>query len=78
MAQTRYPENADAIARSGMQLAKIEVRRRPHVLLVDDDIGVKKIFFRRFANGGAGLLYAADALRGYWKARRVADHCMRT
>ncbi len=74
------PEKADAITRSGTQPAKLEVRERPRVLLVDDDISVKKLFFRRFENLGVELLYSPDAPRGYWKARRhqptviVADY----
>jgi CheY-like chemotaxis protein len=62
--------------------AEIEVRKRPRVLLVDDDIDVKKFFFRRFEKLGAELLYAADATRGFWTARRegpaviVTDYCM--
>lgn len=76
------PEKADAIVRVGNRAAKIQVRKRPRVLLVDDDISVKKLFFHKFEKLGAELLYAADATRGYWKARReqptviVADYCM--
>jgi CheY-like chemotaxis protein len=72
------PDQAFAIGRS----AKIEVKKRPRVLLVDDDISVKKMFFHQFEQLGADLLYAADGTRGYWKARReqptaiVADCCM--
>jgi CheY-like chemotaxis protein len=49
---------------------------------VDDDISVKKFFFREFQKLGAELLYAADGNRGFWMARReeptviVADYCM--
>ena len=77
-----YPQNAVAIKQSGQRLAKIEVKQRPRVLLVDDDISVKKFFFRKFEKLGAELLYAADGNRGFWKARReeptviVADYCM--
>jgi CheY-like chemotaxis protein len=76
------PDKADAITRSGKQLTNIEVKKRPRVLLVDDDIRLKKRFFRRFENLGAELLYSPDAPRGYWKARRhqptviVADYCL--
>jgi CheY-like chemotaxis protein len=76
------PERADAITRCGKQPAKIDVKKRPRVLLVDDDISVKKMFFHRFENVGAELLYSRDAPRGYWTARRhqptviVADYCM--
>jgi CheY-like chemotaxis protein len=65
-----YPDRAVAIGDSAALSAKIEVRKRPRVLLVDDDVSVKKMFFHKFDNLGADLLYAADATRGYWKAWR--------
>jgi CheY-like chemotaxis protein len=77
-----YPDRAAAIKRSGRRSVKAEVRERPRVLLVDDDISVKKMFFHRFEKTGAELLYAADGTQGFWKARReqptviVADFCM--
>jgi len=77
-----YPKGAAAIKQSGRLSAKVEVKKRPRVLLVDDDISVKKFFFRRFQKLGAELLYAADGNRGFWMARReeptviVADYCM--
>lgn len=58
------------------------MRKRPRILLVDDDIGIKKAFFHEFENLGAELLYAVDGMRGFWMARRewptviVSDHCM--
>jgi CheY-like chemotaxis protein len=79
----KYPHMAVAIKQSGMRSANVEVRRRPRVLLVDDDVGVKKLFFRRFEKVGAELLYASDGMRGFWMARRewptviVSDYCMR-
>jgi CheY-like chemotaxis protein len=78
----KYPDMADAIRRSNERSGALKVKKRPRVLLVDDDVGVKKIFFRRFEQLGAELLYAADATQGYWKARReqptviVSDYCM--
>jgi CheY-like chemotaxis protein len=78
----KYPHMAVAIKQSGTRATNIEVRKRPRVLLVDDDIGVKKFFFRRFEKSGAELLYAADGMRGFWMARRewptviVSDYCM--
>jgi CheY-like chemotaxis protein len=77
-----YPRRAVAIRQSGKRSAKIKVRIRPRVLLVDDDISVKKFFFAKFEKLGAELLYAADGNRGFWMARReeptviVADYCM--
>jgi CheY-like chemotaxis protein len=78
----KFPHQAVAIERSGKRSAKIEVRKRPRVLFVDDDVTVKKFLFHRFEKLGAELLYAADATRGYWMARReeptviVTDYCM--
>ena len=77
-----YPRREVAIKQSGKRSAKIEVRKRPRVLLVDDDVNVKKLFFSRFEKLGADLLYAADGTRGFWMARReeptviVSDYCM--
>jgi CheY-like chemotaxis protein len=77
-----YPQRADAIKKSGQRSERIEVRQRPRILLVDDDINVKKFFFRKFEKLGAELLYAVDGNRGFWMARReeptviVADYCM--
>jgi CheY-like chemotaxis protein len=77
-----YPKRAVAIEQSGKRAAKIEVRKRPRILLVDDDVSIRKFFFRRFEKLGAELLYAADGMRGFWMARReeptviVSDYCM--
>ena len=77
-----YPQRAVAIRQSGKRTAKVEIRQRPRVLLVDDDISIKKFFFQKFEKLGAELLYAADGTRGFWMARReeptviVADYCM--
>jgi CheY-like chemotaxis protein len=78
----KYPQRAKSIRQSGKRSAVIAVKPLPRVLLVDDDVGVKKMFFHTFDKLGAELLYAADATQGYWKARReqptviVADYCM--
>jgi CheY-like chemotaxis protein len=77
-----YPQRAFAIKLSGRGSEKFEVKELPRILLVDDDVSVKKAFFRRFEKLGAELLYAADAIRGFWVARReeptviVSDYCM--
>ena len=77
-----FPDRAPAIMRSAGLPLNIEVKQRPRVLLVDDDVSVKKFFFRQFEKLGADLLYAADGTRGFWKARHelptviVADHFM--
>jgi CheY-like chemotaxis protein len=77
-----YPQRAAVIQQAGKRSERIEVKERPRVLLVDDDVSVKKFFFHRFEKLGAELLYAADGNRGFWMARReeptviVADYCM--
>jgi CheY-like chemotaxis protein len=77
-----YPQREVAIRQSGKRSAKIQVRKRPRILLVDDDVSVKKLFFSKFENLGAELLYAVDGVRGFWLARReeptviVSDYCM--
>ena len=77
-----YPDSAVAIRQSAKAPAKHEVKRLPRVLLVDDDVSIKRIFFSRFEKLGAELLYAANATHGFWTARReqptviVADFCM--
>jgi CheY-like chemotaxis protein len=65
-----YPQMEFAIRQSGRRSAKIEVKKSPRILLVDDDVCVKKLFFSRFENLGAELLYAVDGVRGFWVARR--------
>jgi len=76
------PHKAVAIRQSAMPPAEHQVKKLPRVLLVDDDASIKKMFFNRFEKLGVELLYAADATRGFWKARRdqptviVADFCM--
>jgi CheY-like chemotaxis protein len=78
----RYPQWAFAIRESGRQSRKPELKRRPRILLVGDDICFKRILFHKLEKLGADLLYAADGLRGFWVARRqepnviVSDYCM--
>jgi CheY-like chemotaxis protein len=77
-----YPQREAAIVQSGERSPKVEIKKRPRVLLVDDDISTKKFFFHKFEKLGAELLYAADGIRGFWMARRqeptviVADYRM--
>jgi CheY-like chemotaxis protein len=65
-----YPQRALEIKQSSERSVKMTVRKRPRILLVDDDVCVKKLFFRRFENLGVDLLYAVDGMRGFWTARR--------
>jgi CheY-like chemotaxis protein len=65
-----YPQRAVVIKQSGKLSENAKLKELPRILLVDDDVSVKKAFFRRFEKLGAELLYAADATRGFWVARR--------
>jgi CheY-like chemotaxis protein len=65
-----FPHRAVAIRQLGNRLDQIEVRKRPRVLLADDDCSAKRMFFRRFGDLGADLLYAVDGVQAFWKARR--------
>ena len=77
-----YPRREAWMKRVAQPVAKMDVKRRPRVLLVDDDISIKKMFFHQFEDLGAELHYAVDGAQGFWKARReeptviVADYCM--
>jgi CheY-like chemotaxis protein len=65
-----YPELEESIKRSGMRSAPGEVRRRPCVLLVDDDLEVKKFLSGRLEQCGVDVLCASDAMQGYQIACR--------
>jgi CheY-like chemotaxis protein len=77
-----YPALAATLDQLRRQSSTIPVKRSPRVLLVDDDPDVKEFFFSRFKRLGVDLLYASDAARGFWKARReqpsviVSDYYM--
>jgi CheY-like chemotaxis protein len=77
-----FPGQASTIEQSKKTSAEIEVKKYPRILLVDDDIHIKKFFFNRFEKLGAELLYAPDGPRGFWMARHqepsviVADFLM--
>jgi CheY-like chemotaxis protein len=77
-----YPEHAAKIRQSGNPQAAAPIKERPRVLLIDDDINVRKFYAHKFGKLGADLLYAADGTRGFWMAWRqeptviVADYWM--
>jgi CheY-like chemotaxis protein len=77
-----YPKQAIRILQSGMRSAGMELRRRPRVLLVDDDASVGKLFSSKLEKLGIEPLYAADANQGFRAACReyptviVSDYFM--
>lgn len=77
-----YPQRNAEIVQASRQFSAADVRRRPRVLLVDDDVRVKKMLEPRFDGLGVDLLHASDAMRGVRIARRehpsviVTDSCM--
>ncbi len=61
---------------------KIIVIKRPRVLLVDDDMDVRKFIFSGLRKLGIEPSFAADGILGFWKAKRrppaviVSDYFM--
>jgi CheY-like chemotaxis protein len=77
-----YPEMETSIRQSGMRWTESEVRRRPRVLLIDDDADVRDLLAGKLAKCGVDAVCAADALQGFRKACRedptviVSDYFM--
>jgi CheY-like chemotaxis protein len=77
-----YPELEPSIRQSGMRLMGDEVRRRPRVLLIDDDADVRDFLVGRLEQCGVDAVCAGDAMQGYRKACReeptviVSDYFM--
>jgi CheY-like chemotaxis protein len=77
-----YPELTEKIKRSGIRATKVGVRSRSCVLLVDDDLDVKRFLTSRLEKCGVDVLYASDAMEGYHIACReeptvmIADYFM--
>jgi len=68
--------------KSGKRSERIEVKQRPRILLVDDDINVKKFLFGNSINWEQSFYTLSTATGVFWMARReeptviVADYCM--
>jgi CheY-like chemotaxis protein len=60
-----FPGMADKIKEQGMHSTGAEVRKRPRVLLIDDDPDIEKFFASRLHKCGVDMLYAPDAVQGY-------------
>jgi CheY-like chemotaxis protein len=77
-----YPTLADRIRQCGTRATVPEVRRRPRVLLVDDDADVNRYLTSRLNKCGIDVLYATDAPQGFRMACKdeptviVTDFCM--
>jgi CheY-like chemotaxis protein len=75
-----YSERAISIEQA--QPANIGIRKRPRVLLVDDDLSVNKFIASRLEGLGVESSFASDAKIGFWKARRedpsviISDYLM--
>lgn len=65
-----FPEMESRIAAFRGKSGNCEMRRRPRVLLIDDDADVKTFLFSRLGKYGVDLLYASDAVQGYRMACR--------
>jgi CheY-like chemotaxis protein len=75
-----YAERAISIQQ--VQAPNFEIRKRPRVLLVDDDMSVSKLVAMRLDELGLEPLFASDVRTGLLKARRedpsviVSDYVM--
>jgi CheY-like chemotaxis protein len=60
-----HPRMADSIRQSGKQTPAPAVRKRPCVLLVDDDNDVNRFLTSRLEKCGVDVKYASDAQQGF-------------
>jgi CheY-like chemotaxis protein len=67
-----FPRMADQIDGMRRQPIRAEMRERSRVLLIDDDIDIRKFLFSRLDKCGVELLYAPDIAHGYRMACREA------
>ncbi|UFZ06057.1 response regulator [Bradyrhizobium ontarionense] len=77
-----YPEKAADIRWARSERTPQRLTERARVLLIDDDMHVRRFYASKLANLGVDLLCAADGASGYWMARRqeptviIADYAM--
>ena len=64
------PRLTETIRRCGTSASGPEVRRRPRVLLVDDDNDINRMLASRLAKCGIDVTYAPDATHGFRMACR--------
>jgi CheY-like chemotaxis protein len=60
-----HPRMADRIRQSSMRMPASPVRRRPRVLLIDDDSDISRFLTSRLEKCGIDVQYACDAQQGY-------------
>jgi CheY-like chemotaxis protein len=60
-----HPRMADRIRRSSARTPAPAVRRRPRVLLIDDDSDISRFLTSRLEKCGIDVQYACDAQQGY-------------
>jgi CheY-like chemotaxis protein len=65
-----FPEMAHRIKELEVRSVGNEIRKRPRVLLIDDDADVEAFLSSRLSKYGVDLLYASDAVQGYRMACR--------
>jgi CheY-like chemotaxis protein len=77
-----HPRMADRIRQSSMRMPAPAVRRRPRILLIDDDNDINRFLSSRLEKCGLDVQYACDARQGFRMACRdepaviVADYFM--
>jgi CheY-like chemotaxis protein len=78
-----FPAQATEIGQADRQTPKPEIRTHPRVLVVDDDVNVRKFISSKLENLGVEPLFSSDGTRGFWKALHeeptviVSDYYMR-
>ena len=67
-----FPRMADRIKELSKQPIGAEMRERPRVLVIDDEVAIKEFLSSRLDKCGVELLYASDIAQGYQMACRSA------
>jgi CheY-like chemotaxis protein len=60
-----FPDMADRIKAQAMQPIDAQMRKRPRVLVVDDDPGIEVFLSSRLAKHGVDTLYASGGVQGF-------------
>jgi len=60
-----FPRMADRIKELTIQSMDTKVRKRPRVLVVDDDVSIETFFSSRLRKFGVEMLFAPNAAQGY-------------
>jgi CheY-like chemotaxis protein len=65
-----FPSMAERIKELDQPSAGVEMRQRPRVLLIDDDLAIKQFLSSRLDKCGVDLLHSSDIQQGYRMACR--------